>query len=227
MNIVVFSVNSGGYDDFRTPNVYDPNVRYILFTDNKYFRSKVWEICHLDFLSKIKDKRRLARYIKTNPHKLLPNHDISIWVDHCYVPRWRNTVEMLNNFQFNDKKIMNYKHDVRNCIYDEAKVVIKDKLDYEDIVNKQIEFYKNENFPEKLGLFDTGFTIRKNNEEVNKFNETWWNMIENYSARDQLSHVYSSWKNQITIDRIPNGSSIYDNPYLNKKIKHPKKWLTS
>lgn len=226
MKIVVYSVNSGGYDDFRTPIIYDPNVRYILFTDNKYFRSKVWEICHLDFLSNIKDKRRLARYVKTNPHKVLPDHDINIWVDHCYLPKWQNTLELLYNIQFYDKQIMNYKHDARNCIYDESKVVIKDKLDYEDVVLKQMEFYRNENFPEKLGLFDTGFTIRKNNKDVNKFNEYWWSMIENYSARDQLSQVFSAWKNNIKIDKINIGNSIYDNPFLNKKIKHPKKWST-
>jgi hypothetical protein len=224
MKIVIYSVNTGGYDEFRTPNVFDPNVRYILFTDNKYFRSKVWEICHVDFLSHIKDKRRIARYIKTNPHKVLPNHDVNIWVDHCYKPRFNNSTEMLKIFGFEDKQIMNFKHDVRNCIYDESKVVINDKLDYENVVNEQMEFYRNEGFPKNMGLFDTGFTIRKNNELVNKFNNTWWNMIEKFSARDQLSQVYSSWKNSVTISGILNQGSIYDNKFLNKKIKHPKKW---
>ena len=40
--IIVYSVNTGGYDELRSPDVYDPNIRYILFTDNKYFKSDVW-----------------------------------------------------------------------------------------------------------------------------------------------------------------------------------------
>ena len=83
MKIIVYSVNTGGYDDFREPKIYDPNVRYILFTDNKYYKSKIWEICHTDFLPKNLDNRRKARYIKLNPHIVLPEHDVSIWVDHC------------------------------------------------------------------------------------------------------------------------------------------------
>ena len=50
MKIVVYSVSTGGYDELKTPKVYDPNIRYILFTDNKYFKSDVWEVNHIDFI---------------------------------------------------------------------------------------------------------------------------------------------------------------------------------
>jgi hypothetical protein len=61
--------------------------------------------------------------------------------------------------------------------------------------------------------------------EVKKFNDIWWDEVKNFSARDQLSQVYSSWKTDVKISPIPIGSSIYINKYLNAKIKHPKKWL--
>ena len=100
MKIVIYSVSTGGYDELKTPKVFDPNVRYILFTDNKYFKSNVWEVNHVDFLDNDLDNRRKARYIKLNPHLVLPNHDISIWIDHCYVPRFNNTIELLNEIKF-------------------------------------------------------------------------------------------------------------------------------
>ena len=225
MKIVVYSVSTGGYDELKTPKVYDPNIRYILFTDNKYFKSDVWEVNHIDFIEDDLDNRRKARYLKINPHLVLPNHDISIWVDHCYVPRFNNTQELLNEINFFNNDIMCYNHDVRQCIYSESEEVKSQRLDYSEVVNSQMLKYRMEGFPHNYGLFDSGFTIRKNNEKVNEFNNIWWNEVKNFSARDQLSQVYSSWKTDVKIFPIPVGNSIYINKYLNPKIKHPKKWL--
>ena len=66
--IIVYSVNTGGYDELRSPDVYDPNIRYILFTDNKYLKSSVWEVNHVAFIDIELDNRKKARYIKINPH---------------------------------------------------------------------------------------------------------------------------------------------------------------
>lgn len=223
--IIVYSVNTGGYDELRSPDVYDPNIRYILFTDNKYFKSNIWEVNHVDFVDSKLDNRRKARYIKINPHLVLPNHDISIWVDNCYKPKFNNAEEFLKEIGFFNNNIMSYKHDVRQCIYSESEEVKLQRLDYEEIVNSQMSRYRIEGFPRNYGLFDSGFTIRKNNKEVNEFNDIWWSEVKNFSARDQLSQVYSSWKSGIEIKRILIGSSIYSNKYLNPKVKHPIKWL--
>lgn len=225
MNTIIYSVNIGGYDDFNTPKIFDKSTRYILFTDNKYFKSKVWEVYHIDFITEDLDNRKKARFIKTNPHIVLPNHDINIWIDHCYVPRFDDTKGMLGEMNFMNTNIMCYKHNVRNCIYKEAEVVKNDRLDYPNIVNEQMDKYNLAGFPSNYGLFDSGFIIRKNNNDITRFNETWWNEIKNQSGRDQLSQVYSSWKTNVKINPILTGGDIYSNKYLNPKIKHPKKWL--
>ena len=188
--IIVYSVNTGGYDELRSPDVYDPNIRYILFTDNKYFKSDVWEVNHIDFVDSKLDNRKKARYIKINPHLVLPNHDISIWVDHCYKPKFNNAEEFLKEIGFFNNNIMSYKHDVRQCIYSESEEVKQQRLDYDDIVNSQMSRYRIEGFPRNYGLFDSGFTIRKYNKVVNEFNDIWWSEVKNFSARDQLSQVY-------------------------------------
>ncbi len=223
MNIV-YSTNIGGYDEFKTPTIIDPNTRYILFTDNKYIKSKVWEIYHIDFIDKNLDNRKKARFIKLNPHLVLPNHDISIWIDHCFTSKFNNINNFLDEIFFDKNNIMCYKHDIRNCIYSESETIKEKKLDDLNIVNEQMLKYKNENFPNSYGLFSTGFMIRKNNENITKFNETWWNEVKNHSGRDQLSQVYSSWKTSIKITHIPIGKNIYSNKYLTPKTNHTKKW---
>jgi len=224
MKVIVYTANINSYDNFNNLAVEDPNVRYILFTDNKYYSSDVWEICHTDFIDKNLDSRRVARYLKTNPHKLLPNHDISIWIDYSNPPKFNDVSKMLREINFYKSDIMCYKHDERNCIFAEANVVKKLKLDYPDVIDKQMKKYRNEGYPENNGLFVTSFLIRKNNPTVNLFNEIWWNEIKNNSARDQLSQVYSAWKCGITIDSIKIDKSVYSNRYLKSKIPHPQKW---
>jgi hypothetical protein len=226
MKIVVYSVNTGGYDNLNSPSVVDPNIRYILFTDNKYYRSDIWEVNHVDFVEKGFDNRKIARFIKINPHLVLPEHDVSIWVDNCYRTKFNNAQNVLNEISFNDS-VMCFKHDARNCIYEEAKIIIKDKLDYKSIVDQQMIKYKNIGFPSNNGLFDSGFTIRKNSIQVKTFNEKWWEEVKNHSGRDQLSQVFSSWATNTRIDPIKIGVSIYDNKFLNPKIKHPKRWTVN
>lgn len=225
MKTIIYSVNLNNYDEFKTPNIIDPNVRYILFTDNKYFKSKVWEIYHTDFITEDLDIRKKARFIKTNSHSILPQHDVSIWIDHCYLPKFNNTQKLFEEINFKDKEIMCYKHNERNCIYQESEIVKKDRLDFPDVVNNQMNKYRIDGFPPNYGLYDSGFTIRRNNRRIKTFNELWWNEIKNHSGRDQLSQVYSSWKTDVKIHPISNGGNIYSNKYLTSKTKHPKKWL--
>ena len=224
MKIVVYSANIGEYDGFNHPKILDGNVRYILFTENKYVSSLSWEISHTDFIKEKLDNRKIARYIKTNPHKVLPKHDISIWIDHCYIPRVKNFDEFLHQIGFGDKNIMCYKHSERDCLYKEAEICKSRNLDYTNIIDNQIKSYNSEGFPKNYGLFDSGFMVRKNNDVVNNFNEFWWNEIKYKSGRDQLSQMYSSWKTKIQIHPIPIGYEIYNNPFLNPKIKHNHKW---
>jgi hypothetical protein len=221
MKIIVYSANIGGYDNFNHPKIYDENVRYILFTDNKYIKSNVWEISHTDFLDESLTSRKSARYFKVNPHLVLPEHDISIWVDHCFTPQFNNANDLINKMSFtNDKNIMIFKHSWRDCIYKESEEVIKLKLDNQEIVTNQIDRYKKEGFPENLGLFETGFIVRENNKKVNEFNDVWWNEIKNGSGRDQLSNMYASWKTSLKINQLTYGVSCYNNPFLTQKNNH-------
>lgn len=221
METIVYSANIGGYDMFNEPKNYDKNIRYILFTDNKYIKSNVWEICHIDFIDKSYDNRKKARFIKLNPHNLLPNHNISIWIDHNLTPNFNNVNDILNKNNF-DTNIMQYNHRFRNCIYDEGNQVLIQKKEHNHIVKLQLEDYKSEGFPKNYGLFETGFMLRKNNEITNNFNEMWWNEVNTKSGRDQLSQMYICWKLNFKIDYFKIGKSVYENPYILSK-DHLKK----
>ncbi len=211
MKIIVYSANIGGYDLFHNPEVVDENVRYILFTDNKYFKSDIWEVNHIDFLPDDLDNRLKARYLKVNPHIVLPNHDVNIWVDHTFTIKVHNFEKLLKDNDFENISI--YKHRHRDCIYDEGKQVIHAKKEYPDVVHKQLKKYSDEGFPTKYGLYETGGMIRRNNNKNKLFGNIWWSEIKKGSGRDQLSHMYTSWKTGTKIKPFKFGVSQYDNPY--------------
>jgi hypothetical protein len=223
MKIIVYSANIADYDYYYHPKNIDNNVKYYLFTDNKYFKSKSWNVLNtkdlnIDHL----DPRKKARFIKVNSHKVLPEHDISIWLDHCFSFKINDIENMLNSLSFHNKNIMCYAHDERKCIYDEANICKIKKLDNHKLINNQIDKYKVESFPKNFGLFSTGLIIRKKNKEVNSFNELWWDEIYNHSGRDQLSQSYASWKTSVRIDPINIGKNIYNNNFLTIKSQHIK-----
>lgn len=224
MKIIIYSANVGDYDYFYHPKFIDYKVSYYLFTDNKYFKSKHWNVLPIENLNHLDDRKK-ARFIKINSHKVLPNHDISIWVDHCFQVKVDNVENMLSSINFYDKNIMCYAHDERNCLYDEAKICIDRKLDSTSVIDQQISKYKKEMFPKNFGLFSTGFMIRKNNEKVNNFNNIWWQEIQNGVGRDQLSQSYASWKSGLQIDPIKVGKNVYNNQFLTPKNSHIKKYI--
>jgi hypothetical protein len=220
IKVIVYSANIGGYDNFISLNNYDPNVEYILFTDDTEFKSDVWDVRSVDFLKDTLDNRKKARYIKLNPHLVLPPHDISIWIDHCLEPIFKDVIELLKYLNFGNSSIMCFPHPERDCLYDEGQVVLKLKLDTPEIVNTQMNRYHSMSFPRNYGLFENGFIVRRNNLKSKMFNETWWKEISKNSGRDQLSQMFVSWSIGVDITPILNCGLMADNIFLSEKIKH-------
>ena len=224
MKIIVYSANIGFYDKFSEPKIFDRDVRYILFTDNTDYKSEVWEVNNINFIDPKIDNARKTRIIKLNPQNVLPNHDISIWIDYCFVPKTDSFKNLIQCLDFSeDKNIMCFKHDERRCLYEEAGVVIERGLDSLEVVNRQINRYKSEGFPQNYGLYQCGFMIRRNNQIKNNFNNLWLMEVLNNSKRDQLSQVYSAWKTELKINKVPGGESIYSNSFLSNKVSHIKR----
>lgn len=221
--IIVYSANIGKYDKFREPIIVDPNIEYYLFTDDEEITSNVWKIINYKFEDDNLDNRKKSRFFKCNPHLILPEHDISIWIDSSFLPLFDNTNNLLDKIAFWDKNIMIYKHYTRKCLYKEANVAKGMNYDTPDIIDKQMARYKEEGFPENYGLFESGFIIRKNNDDTNKYNELWWEEIKNNSSRDQLSQMYVSWKTNITITPIMVGKDVYNNEFIGEYTYHSGK----
>jgi hypothetical protein len=193
---VVYTCITGGYDSLVEPKYVSEDFDYICFTDNPNLTSNVWNIKPLPKETEELSQVKKQRYVKINPHKLLKEYDLSIWVDGCVTLKG-DLNELLDKTLKEDYSIYIPKHPNRNCIYTEAIVVVKMRKDKKENVDPQIDRYKQEGFPKDYGLLQSNILIRKhNNEDCIRLMEDWFNEIKNGSHRDQLSFNYASWKNK-------------------------------
>jgi len=213
--IIVYSAIFGGYDRLREVEVVDPNVKYILFTDSPNLKSKTWDI---QLVSQQRNSRLYARSAKINNAIITADCDYYIWIDARFSPRCSNWLELCQQVE----GVMCYRHDVRDCIYEEAKVCKEMKLDSDYAIDTMVKKLKRVNYPSHFGLQSSGFLIRKNIKAVQAFNEDWLKCVSIYSVRDQLSLNYVAWEHGIKIQQPPKGVNVYDNPYLSKGNKHLK-----
>ena len=195
---VVYSAITGGYDDVREPEYVNSQLDYILFTDNPQITSEVWKVVLLKNEDGL-DNVRLARKVKILGHEYLPEYDYSIWVDGClkitgdlgeYIETYRGSEPMLC-----------FNHHKRDCAYQEHEACAISNKDDPEIMEKQMNRYRREGYPENNGLVESGVLVRElRNKRVKQVMETWWSEILNGSKRDQLSFGYACWKNDFVFD---------------------------
>lgn len=193
---VVYTCVTGGYDTVHDPTYISQGFDYICFTDNLNIKSDIWKIKPLPKETENLSQVKKQRYVKLNPHLLLKEYDISIWVD-ANVTLKGDLNEFIKSNVTNDCSVYVPKHPNRDCIYDEEKIVLIMRKDKSENTNPQIKRYEKEGFPHKYGLLQSNIMLRKHNEQdCISLMEEWWKELKNGSHRDQLSFNYACWKHQ-------------------------------
>jgi hypothetical protein len=194
---VVYTALFGGYDDLLDPAT-SSSCDYICFTDDPNLKSNVWEI---KVVSSHLSNILTNRLYKIKPHLYLKNYEASIYID----SNIRITKDPINLFnKYLGKNIFStMKHAERNCIYKEAlESIARKKSSYRKTLN-QMFTYAREGYPPNNQLSDNKFLMRAhNNKNVHELMELWWDELNRWVPRDQLSLRYAAWKLKMNIDFI-------------------------
>ena len=215
---VVYTCITGGYDSLLEPTYISEGFDYICFTDNKNLTSNIWNIRPLPNETEGLTQVKKQRYIKLNPHKILSEYDLSVWVD--------GNVEVKGNLNelliSDDYSIFVPTHPSRKCLYAESKAVLSMRKDKKENVEPQMKKYKEDGFPTNYGLLQSNILIRRhNNKDCIKLMEEWFNEVKNGSHRDQLSFNYVCWKNK-NINVFYMDKKICYSKWFNWNGKHTK-----
>lgn len=192
---VVYTAIFGNYDQLKEPEIVDDDVEYYCFTDNVQLESNRWNIVYVDSI--YRNKVRTAKIFKLFPHLIFPNSFQSIWVDGCYSIQ-KSLTELFNKVC--NHGLMFYPHIRYNCIYKEACVLKLNKTDNPSIINSQISEIKKNGYPKNNGLIHGAVIVRNHSDQnVKKCMSDWWDEIERFSYRDQLSFNYVAWRNCLSV----------------------------
>lgn len=188
-HIVVYTAIIGEYDSLIVPEVIDPDIDYVCFSDRPRDGFGVFEIRPVDYYNT--DPVKIARYVKTHPHKYFPEHDVSIWIDANVLIRG-DLKKYVNRLKSSGEKIGCVAHPRRNCAFVEAESCKELGKDDNDVIDKQMERYRGLGFMPDAGLIETNiFVCLHHDPVVQQAFGSWWNEIERYSRRDQLSVMYA------------------------------------
>lgn len=212
--VVIYTAITNGYDELKDPDYVSDNFDYICFTDNKSIKSDVWQIRH--FENSDLDPVRKCREVKVLPHKYFKQYDYSVWID-GNIEITGDINQLLKELIIPSKlDFFTFRHPFRNCVYEEAEECIRQGKDNAQIIKHQLQKYINNHFPEQTGLVESNVIIRKHNsKKLVKVLEDWWQEINDYSRRDQLSFNYVAWLNDFQYGLLK-GSSRGDNNYFSK-----------
>jgi len=211
---VVYTAEFGGYDAMREPKALNPLVRYVYFTDQKHLASNVWEVCWT--YPPCRDLRRSSRFFFDQSCENFPNSTYTIMHGANSV-LIADPLEIIREYIIEpDVDIATFAHPHRDCIYDEADIVLMMGKDVVANIAPQIGRYQEEGFPRHYGLHACTLMLRRNTPALREFERQWWQEVRGGSYRDQLSFDYIRWKLNFRVGTIP--GDVFSNDIIEYHI---------
>lgn len=226
--ICVYTCITGNYDNLKEVTK-ENGIDYYCFTNNKSIKSKSWKIIYIEDeeLSNVK----LARRIKILGHDKLKKYDILLWMD-AAVSFKKKILDFIDYYLDDKHDFVAFKHGVRDNIKDEAYECVKLGKESKENVVRLLNFYKEINYPDNTGLIESTVFIKRNSKIVKETMKLWFEMILNYSHRDQLSFNYCIFKTGLDVKWI--NKKVFENDWfkwdkhnIDRKIKNYRLYFGS
>ena len=191
------------FNDFRYER---DGIDFVCFTDDPELRSDFWKIELLP--RRALDPARAAKKIKALPHVYLAQYDCSLYIDNTV--RLKAAPSRLFEEYLAPAKspLLCFRHPERDCVYDEAKVVLSIGFDTPERVNPQMALYRHLGYPAHNGLTKSALLLRRHqNPALQRVMDTWQEQVFCHSKRDQLSLLPACWLKISNPNTSPSGST--------------------
>ncbi len=208
--IIIYTSITNWYDTIPDDMYYDPNVKYVCFTDGKVEKKGAWEFRDIpDFVyDEVEgDPRRLSAFAKLCPHKLFPNGSKTVWLDGCYV----HTKEWVDKSKaiLKEVPLTHMLHPHRFTFHNEvmegfgANFNTREQfIELVDALRKVDYDFKQYCSPVLTCLW------RQVDDEMKEFHDLWWKYSKIGSNRDQISFDCARQLTGLKWSRIHNWETI-------------------
>ena len=226
--ITIYSCITNGYDEIPDDHYYDPDIRYVMFTDGSIEHKGAWEFRDIPITHDC--PLRLSLYPKIMQHKLFSEGDRVVWIDGCYVMT-EEYVQYTKKLFENHSRV-HMRHPMSFTYYEEiTESYIASYNTVEDIINitksaDNIGF----NFRKYTNPILASFWNTVGNAE---FNELWWQLSQVSTRCDQIAFVVAKQITGLewhTIDWLESGVNFRGvdgkgrgrEGNVGRRKKHPK-----
>lgn len=216
---ICYTAQFGAYDKVQPILEHEEGVEYVCFTDNDALEIVGWRIVVVPAL--FDDPTRAARIIKALPHIFLPSAMLSLWVDGSTFIRDPKRLFGTLTTELDQADFLAHQHSQRVCVYDEATTCKLLKKDDEALIGAMMSSIDAVGYPQNCGLYETAQLFRRHCGDVALFNERWWEIIREFSRRDQLSFPFIAWRMSTEIKTMRGTQWIDQNfkNYLHKEAE--------
>ncbi len=220
MRKVIYTSIVGNYDSLPQPLAVDGSFEYVCFSnDIAEGRAGVWQVRPIPYSDK--DVTRLSRYVKLQPHKVLGDYDVSVWMDANIRILGEEFYRIVNGRIESGSLMAMVPHPRRDCVYEEISRCYQDvRIGFRDAL-RQKRHLERECFPRHFGMMENNLILRRHNDpSVRKISDGWWKEYLGYSVRDQLSLMPVCRKMGFRPDLLlGEGKNARNVPYL-ELVKH-------
>jgi hypothetical protein len=223
MKTCIYTAIAGQHTTLK-PAIEIPGVNWIAFLDvNSFIQDgnvgTGWTAARLP--ERFKHPRMDAKWARMNPEFLLPEYDVTIWIDGSFQIRSPDFVPwVLEAVGRSSYGFALFQHPERDNIYDEYAMSLTHRKYDGERMEEQVAHYKWNGLPADHGLWATGIMGRRKNDVLRSINQQWMNENIVWSWQDQLSLPFVLWKhrswhcNGYKPEPLP--GNIYDSPYFTR-----------
>lgn len=208
--ICVYTCITGDYDKINEIKKKEKGIDYYLFTNNKKIKSDTWKVEYIedDKLSNV----LLARKTKIMGNDIVNKYDIALWMD-AAVEFKKSINDFIKKYFKSDDVFSCFKHGIRNSILEEMNACLRFRKEDYSKIDKIKSFYEKENYKYDNGLIEsTVYIKRPKDKKVIDTMKIWFDMVSNYTKRDQLSFNYAIYKTNLKVKWI--NEKVFDNEWF-------------
>lgn len=152
------------------------------------------------------------KWLESRKFKILAHHynqEPSLWID-GRVELSQKVLEFIDENLQHDFSV--FRHPYSKSIEEEAERCLKmGILKNSQLMNQQLNKYREQGF-QYPDLMAGGIILRRNTEQTKAINTLWWQELNEFPTRDEISLPYVLWKLGVKVNVIE--MDIFDNPYF-------------
>ncbi len=208
--IIIYTSITNWYDTIPDDMYYDPNVKYVCFTDGKVEKKGAWEFRDIpDFVYEEVDgdPRRLSAFAKLCPHRLFPDGTKTVWLDGCYV----HTKEWVDKSKaiLKEVPLTHMLHPHRFTFHNEVMEGFGANFNTREQFIELVDALREVDYDFKQYCSPVLTCLwRQVDSEMKEFHDLWWKYSKIGSNRDQISFDCARQLTGLKWSRIHNWETI-------------------